>query len=154
MLELSVVIPAFNAADTLPELLASLAPQCSDTIEVIVVDDASTDGTADLAAAYPWVRWLTQAANRGVGAARNRGADAASGELLLFLDADTVATPQLLARVIAFFGEHPDIDAASGTYAERNPGSGRRAFARFLDASESVMREDALDGPAPGTLSG
>jgi glycosyltransferase involved in cell wall biosynthesis/MoaA/NifB/PqqE/SkfB family radical SAM enzyme len=154
MPQLSVVIPAFNAADTLPELLASLATQRGAAIEVIVVDDASSDGTPQLAAAYPWVRWLTQADNRGVGATRNAGAATAIGEVLLFLDADTVATPDLLARVIAFFGAHPDIDAASGRYLDRNPGSERRRFARYLDVSEAAMRQGGLDGAAPGTLSG
>jgi MoaA/NifB/PqqE/SkfB family radical SAM enzyme/glycosyltransferase involved in cell wall biosynthesis len=154
-MQLSVIIPVRNGEACLGDLLASLAGPVRERpgeIEVIVVDDASSDGTAAVLAAYPWATTHRQARNRGVGAARNSGARIARGALLLFLDADTVATPGLLDRVPAFFAAHPEIDAASGVYLDRNPR--RHAFARYLDVCETAMRAGALDRPAPGSLSG
>lgn len=148
---LSVIIPAYNSAATLAALLDSLVGQAAEHDEIIVVDDASTDDTPTRVAGFPSVRSVCHDINRGAGAARNRGARAAGAPLLLFLDADTVADPGLLARVATFFETHPAVDAASGAYLERNPE--RHAFARYLDASEAAMRA-ADDGPAPGSLAG
>lgn len=149
---LSIVIPAHNAASHLDALIDSLLPQCEPGDELIVVDDASADATQMLLATYPRVLVLRHATNRGVGAARNSGAASAKGDLLVFLDADTISAPDLLAAIRAFFGDHPDVAAASGVYAECNGGTD--SFSRYLDLVESAMRSPALDRPAPGTLSG
>jgi glycosyltransferase involved in cell wall biosynthesis len=88
---ISVVVPAFNAAATLPECLESLLRQTCRDFEVLVVDDGSADGTAGIAEAYARrdgrVRWVARR-NEGVSAARNFGAEAARGDVLFFLDAD------------------------------------------------------------------
>lgn len=151
-MKLSVVIPVHNGADCIGVLLDSLRPQRAADIELLAVDDASTDATAAVLARYPDVRVLHHAQNRGAGAARNTGAQAAQGEIVLFLDADTEATPGLLAAVTAFFAGHPEVAAASGVYCERNCGT--HGFARYLDICEAAMRSAGLDGPAPGALSG
>lgn len=102
--DISVVIPARNEADNLPQLLASLAAQYPRPREVIVVDDHSTDGTARIAAAagarvIP-ARPLPQGWTGKAWACR-QGADAARGDRLLFLDADTRLEPGGLARLAA-----------------------------------------------------
>lgn len=88
---ISVVIPTYNRAGTVVRAIDSVVAQTHGNLEVIVVDDGSTDGTADLIAerygADPRVRWVTQA-NQGVSAARNRGLAVARGDYVALLDSD------------------------------------------------------------------
>lgn len=101
----SVIIPAFNAEATVGDAVRSALAQTLREIEVIVVDDASTDASvarvAELARADPCVRLLRHAKNRGAGAARNTGFAAARGEWLAPVDADDVMEPERLARLCA-----------------------------------------------------
>lgn len=100
----SVVIPAFGRADTLPRAMESVLAQDWPSLEVLVVDDASPDATPEIvagfAAADPRVRHLRQPENRGVAAARNRGIREASGPLVAFLDADDEWLPDKLGRQV------------------------------------------------------
>jgi glycosyltransferase involved in cell wall biosynthesis len=101
-----VIIPAFDRAGFIRDALDSVAAQTWPAFEIIVVDDGSTDGTADVveawARAHPAlaVRLLRQA-NRGVAAARNAGVAAARGEYLYFLDSDDLIHPRALATLVA-----------------------------------------------------
>lgn len=151
-MNLSVIVPVYNGAAVVEGQLQSLRPQVGEGCEVIVVDDGSSDGTPEILARHGWIKTVRHEVNRGAGAARNSGAWAACGEVLLFLDADTQAMPELLSRVVSFFAGRPEVAAASGIYCERN--LGRHAFARYLDACQSAMRAASLDAAAPGTLSG
>jgi glycosyltransferase involved in cell wall biosynthesis len=93
----SVIIPTYNHAALLPHAVESVLAQTRRADEVIVVDDGSTDATDEMVARrYPAVRLLTQP-NRGLSAARNRGLQAARGDLVVFLDADDWLTPDALA---------------------------------------------------------
>jgi glycosyltransferase involved in cell wall biosynthesis len=92
---ISVIIPAYNAVQTLPTVLNSVRAQTYHDYEIIVVDDGSNDGTADFLTQQPDVRYIHQE-NQGVSAARNRGAAEAQGEYLAFLDADDLWHPQKL----------------------------------------------------------
>ena len=83
----SVLIPAYNAAATLGETLAALAAQTRRADEILVCDDGSADATAAVAEDFPGVRVLRQA-NAGVSAARNALLAAATGEIVMFCDAD------------------------------------------------------------------
>jgi glycosyltransferase involved in cell wall biosynthesis len=99
----SVVIPAYNAADTIGRALDSVAAQTVPPDEVIVVDDGSTDGTAALVAArtdLP-IRLIASPGRSGAAAARNLGIAAARGEFVAFLDADDEWLPEKLARQLA-----------------------------------------------------
>ena len=85
---LSVIMPVYNAGRFLREALESIRRQNYSPLEMIVVDDGSTDETPDIIAAYgKWIRYLRQE-NKGPAAARNRGLELAGGELIGFLDAD------------------------------------------------------------------
>jgi glycosyltransferase involved in cell wall biosynthesis len=98
---ISVIIPAYNAAATIETAVRSALDQTYPAAEVIVVDDGSTDATAELVSRnHPGVRLLRQE-NRGCGQARNTGARAATGEWLAFLDADDAWLPQKLERQAA-----------------------------------------------------
>lgn len=85
----SCIIPAYNAADTIVRAIESARRQTCPHIEVVVVDDGSTDGTeSTVRARFPDVTCVRHTANRGPAAARNSGARAARGAVLAFLDAD------------------------------------------------------------------
>lgn len=100
----SVIIPAYNAAQHLPQALDSALGQTWRHLEVIVVDDGSTDATSDIvqtaAARDPRVRLIRQA-NAGVGAARNTGIHAARGRYIAPLDADDLWAPRKLELQVA-----------------------------------------------------
>lgn len=112
MTRISVVIPCHNYGRFLARALESVAAQDDPDWEAIVVDDGSTDATASVAeawrSAYPGnIRGLAQP-NAGPGAARNRGARAATGDWLLFLDADDRLLPGALARYREAASRHPE----------------------------------------------
>ena len=109
---ISVVIPAHNAARFLAEAVASVRAQTLPATEIIVVDDGSTDGTAPLAEQLG-VKVLTQK-QAGAGAARNCGAEAATGEWLAFLDADDLWVPEKLAGQLAALRTQPGTDVVFG----------------------------------------
>lgn len=116
---LSVVIPAHDEADHLGATLRSLRRQrITAAVEVIVVDNASTDGTGDLARAAG-ARVVTEP-RLGVCAARQRGVEAARGEIVVSTDADTVHPPDWLARIDAGFRSH-DVVAVAGPCVYRDP---------------------------------
>ncbi len=106
-MKVSVVIPAFNRAALLPRALDSLRVQTHPPDEVIVVDDGSTDGTAErIARRYPECRWLRQP-NRGVSAARNLGIRAARNPWIALLDSDDAWLPDKLAAQAALVAREP-----------------------------------------------
>lgn len=114
---LSIVIPCRNAAAELRQCLAALASSNPANAEFIVVDDASTDNSADVAleSTLP-VRLVTAGHRRGSAAARNAGAGAASGDVLVFLDADVCVHRETLASIETAFETDPGLGALMGAY--------------------------------------
>ena len=105
----SVVIPAYNAAATLPDTLDSVLAQTYPHIEIVVVDDGSRDGTPDVLARYaPRVRGIRQV-NGGLAAARNAGLAAAQGQFIALLDADDLCEPERIGAQVAFMVDRPDV---------------------------------------------
>ena len=102
-----VVVPTYNRADVLPRALQSALRQTYEALEVIVVDDGSTDDTEAVVAALddPRVRYVLQPRNAGVSAARNRGIREARGEFIAFLDSDDEWFPDKIERQVARFRE-------------------------------------------------
>jgi glycosyltransferase involved in cell wall biosynthesis len=111
---ISVVIPARNGAATLAPCLEAALASRHPRFEVVVVDDGSTDATAGIAERFP-VKLVRLGAHRGVSRARNAGAAASSGELLLFIDADCLLEPDALAVADAAYGRAGD-RVLGGTY--------------------------------------
>jgi glycosyltransferase involved in cell wall biosynthesis len=103
----SVVCPAYNCERFINAALDSVFAQSYRPIEVIVVDDGSTDSTAELVKGYREVRYLSQT-NRGPSAARNRGIRAARGEFVAFLDLDDLWIPEKLAKQVAALESCPE----------------------------------------------
>lgn len=110
---ISVLIPVYNAARFLGAALDSVRAQGRDDLEIIVVDDGSTDDPARVLAEYPEVRYLRQE-NAGPAAARNRALAEARGAFIAFLDADDVFPAEKLTRQLAVFASEPAVDIAVG----------------------------------------
>lgn len=122
-MRISIVVPAYENAAGLAECLGALAPSAGPEVEIIVVDDASTDETPAVASHFG-VRLLRLEWNSGAGAARNHGARHATGDVLLFVDSDVVVAPDTVARVGRVLEECTDVAAVFGSYdaAPRAPG--------------------------------
>lgn len=111
---LSVVIPCYNAARFLPEAVASVLAQRYEPLEILVIDDGSTDATPEIAPGLgPEVRYLRQE-NRGPSSARNLGLREARGELIAFLDADDLWPEGKLDLQVGRLLEDPALDVVSG----------------------------------------
>ena len=114
---LSLLIPCYNAGPYLAECLDSILPQLADGIECIVVDDGSTDGSADVVTRRAGARLkLLRQPNGGVAAARNRAFAESSGELIAWFDADDVLAPGSLETRRRVFAERPALDMLMGQY--------------------------------------
>ncbi|MGM0452831.1 MAG: glycosyltransferase family 2 protein [Thermodesulfobacteriota bacterium] len=105
----SVILPTYNRAWTVADAIDSVLAQEYDNFELIVVDDGSTDDTVALLAGYgDQIRVVSQD-NRGVSAARNRGIEAAEGELLAFVDSDDYWLAGKLRTQVDYMAAHPEI---------------------------------------------
>lgn len=103
----SVVIPTYNGAQFIAEALHSVRAQEYHPTETIVVDDGSTDASAAIIQAFAGVRYIHQH-NQGVGAARNTGVRAATGEFIAFLDQDDRWTPPKLRLQVDYLRQYPE----------------------------------------------
>jgi glycosyltransferase involved in cell wall biosynthesis len=113
---ITVLIPARNAEATLAETLESLVAQTLRDFDVLLVDDASTDGTRAIAERYAQrlaLRVLTLPDNTGVAGALNQGLAQIGSPYVARIDADDLALPTRLAQQHAYLQEHPDIDVCS-----------------------------------------
>lgn len=114
-MDLSIIIPAYNAEQHLKRCLGALASSPDASREIIVVDDGSTDSSRDVARELG-ATVLAMDTRGGPALARNRGAHHATGEILWFLDADIEVHPDAQSLVLNYFREHPDEVAVIGSY--------------------------------------
>ncbi|CAH1202345.1 Glycosyl transferase family 2 [Candidatus Nitrotoga sp. BS] len=153
----SVIIPAYNAKDTLARAVDSVLAQIWPAFEIIVIDDGSIDATATVAASYgEKIRYLHQD-NAGVSAARNHGARIASGDWLAFLDADDWYFPNRLKRHGEWIVRDENLDFLTGDYEYRDASgalmglsmeskvSGCVMLAKAADSREVVMQEEEFE---------
>jgi hypothetical protein len=129
---ISVIVPVRNDPGHLRSCLEALAASRGADHEVIVVDDASTDDSPGVAAALG-ARVLRLERRSGPAAARNRGAEAARGEHLFFVDADVVVHPETVGQVAAAFAADRTVDALFGSY-DLQPGA-----ANFLSQYKNLF---------------
>ena len=108
----SIIVPCFNGARYLRETLDSLLAQTYPNVEIIVLDDASTDATPEIAAAYAdRITYVRQPSNRGQFENANDGIRRAKGELIAVWHADDVYLPTIVQAQIAYFEQHPEVGA-------------------------------------------
>lgn len=131
-MKISFIIPAFNEERLIGRCLESVIAQDElHDFEVIVVDNGSTDATRSVVEAYPSVRIAYYTDKRGPAAARNEGARNASGELLVFFDADVVVPPDWTTKALRLF-EDERLVGVSGPYMYME-------FNRLQRVSETVF---------------
>jgi glycosyltransferase involved in cell wall biosynthesis len=111
---ISVIIPLYNAEPFIAKAIESVLGQSRPPQQVIVVDDGSTDGSADVVRRYGQQITLVQQPNAGGASARNRGVALAQGDLLAFLDHDDYWAPEKLAWQLDAFQQAPHLEAVFG----------------------------------------
>lgn len=154
MASISVIIPVYNHAHTLERCLLSIKNQTLAPLEVIIVNDGSTDNFAEaLKNALSTVSGLNtkviQQQNQGASAARNRGLAVAEGDYVIFWDADTVAKPHLLADLAEALGAHPEASYAYSqfqfgwkTMKSRDFNSSALESNNYIDTTALIRRAD------------
>jgi glycosyltransferase involved in cell wall biosynthesis len=113
---LAVIVPVHNGEATLGRCLAALVAARPAGAEIVVVDDASTDASAAIAAGFP-VRLLRRSARGGASAARNHGVAATDAALVGFVDADVVVQPSAFEALLAPLREDPTLLGANGLFS-------------------------------------
>jgi glycosyltransferase involved in cell wall biosynthesis len=116
MLKISVIIPTYQHGDTIETCLLSLFAQTFRDFEIIVVNDGSTDNTAEVLEKYKDRVKIINQENRGAPSARNRGFREAIGEFLIFADADINAKPEMLAKMLEALEKHPEASYAYSSF--------------------------------------
>jgi len=138
----SCIVPAFNAERYLREALDSIFAQTYPRLEVIVVDDGSTDQTGRVIAAFgDRIRSFWQS-NQGPATTRNFGLDAATGDFIAFLDADDLWHPEKLERQMACFRARPELDYCV-TYVQN-------FWVQELQDEAAKFRDHRIARPLPG----
>jgi glycosyltransferase involved in cell wall biosynthesis len=138
----SCVIPAFNAEQFVAEAIESVLQQTYEPLEILVVDDGSTDRTADVVRSYgSQVTCLSQE-HRGTAAAKNDGIRAARGACIAFLDADDLWHHDKLTRQMARLAQRPEVDLCYTQY--------RNVWIPELAEEEDQYEGHALSKPASG----
>lgn len=123
-LHLSIVVPSRNAVSTIRTVLSAIRASNlpADDYELIIVDDASSDSSASVAARYVDTVIRLRGRQMGPAYARNRGAEHARGEIVAFVDADVVVKPDTIPRMLAMFIGNLAIDAVSASHDNAPPG--------------------------------
>jgi glycosyltransferase involved in cell wall biosynthesis len=141
-LNVGVVIPAFNAERWLAETLDSVLAQTYAPVDILVLDDGSTDGTFALASSHhPRVR-VERQANAGIGAARNRGVQLVRGDVLAFLDSDDMLPPSSIGCRVEMLARELDVELVFGQISR---------FSETLDGVP-VLTDEPRPGHLPGAM--
>jgi GT2 family glycosyltransferase len=157
LVRVATIIPVYNRADLIIEALETVRRQTRRPDHLVVVDDGSSDGTAEAVAR--WLRssgidcpaTLERQANAGPGAARNHGVAAAGPcELLTFLDSDDLWPPDFVERAVTAMDASPDAVAASADRLNVDVATGRRQLLSWATMVRAPTRSMLMHGP-PGT---
>lgn len=137
----TALLPVYNGGSLLPASLESVLRQTFTDFELLIIDDASTDETADLLRAVrdPRVRVLTNAENLGLTRSLNRGLSEARGEFIARQDADDLSAPDRFEKQLAFLRAHPEVQLL-GTCAWRLNPLGRVTGANDLPTTHDAIR--------------
>lgn len=120
-LKISLIVPVLNGGENFRQCLQSVSKVADKLLEIIVIDDGSTDDSGRLAAEFG-AKVITFPSPGGPARARNKGAEIAQGEILFFIDADVTLTGETIDRLITAFSDRPNLDALIGSYDD-SPGA-------------------------------
>lgn len=144
---ISVLLPCYEAADTLPVALESLFNQTLQDFEIIAVEDGSRDATAAILAEHarrdPRLCLISQP-HRGIVAALNRGLEACRADYVARMDSDDYAYPRRLERQLAYLQQHPEVGVVSCLVEGFPPDQVRRGFQIYLDWQNSLVTHDEI----------
>lgn len=148
-MKLSIIIPIYNVEDTLRRCLESVLGQMDDRMEVIIVDDGSTDTSGQIAEQMTAGRTdcrLIRQANKGLSAARNAGIEAATGEYITFTDSDDFVARGTYTALLAVLEEHPAYDILEYPVMEHYGHPTKQHLLTFPDAVVGSIRDYWLCG--------
>jgi glycosyltransferase involved in cell wall biosynthesis len=134
----SVIIPCYNYAAYMAETIDSVLNQNYPDIEVIIIDDGSTDHTAEVAACYSGRVHYYYQPNRGLSAARNAGFRSANGSFVIFIDADDKLAPNYIEETLGVALEHPD---AAFVYTQQQYFEASHEITRFPSYNIETLKE-------------
>lgn len=137
----SVIMPAYNSRAYLAEAIQSVLDQDYQALELIVVDDGSTDGTPDVARLFGERVHVIEQRNSGPAAARNRGVSVAHGEFIAFIDSDDIWLPGKVRAQVDYLRDNPDVGVVFG-----------RLIRWFANADGSFGSPPELHVPASGQI--
>jgi glycosyltransferase involved in cell wall biosynthesis len=136
---ISLVIPAYNEERLLPACLEAVTSNVAGRVlEVIVVDNGSTDDTPNIVARHDWIRCVHEP-EKGITRARQSGFEAASGDVIAFVDADTRPPPGWIEQIEAAFTSHEDLACLSGPYTFYDLTGLRSAVSRWWFVAAAAL---------------
>jgi glycosyltransferase involved in cell wall biosynthesis len=141
----SVIIPAFNVESSLVQCIESALDQTHRPLEIIVIDDGSTDDTGRIARDFGDTIVYLKQSNHGQGAARNMGLQNAHGEFIAFLDADDYWRQEFLQRCIWFLNTYPEAVAVSTGMIVRMVDGAEQIGPRCLRSHDGITEPTVLD---------
>ncbi len=154
--QVSVLMPCFNAADTLPETLDSILAQTHPDFEIIAVDDGSADDTASILQSYaaqdPRLQPL-RLPHQGIIPTLNAGLEACHAEFVARMDADDLSPPQRLAAQSHYLDEHPEVGLVASLvegFPQSELRGGFRIYIEWLNSlieNEAIYRERFVESP-------
>jgi len=145
----SVLIPTLNRIALVRRAVESVLEQTFQDLEIVIIDDGSTDPIASLEAEYPKVRVVRHPRNLGISPARNTGVQAARGKYIAFLDSDDAWYPRKLERQVALMESRPEIGACTCGYRyETDEGNSEEIPAPHAGRYRTLAQGTSL---APGT---
>lgn len=136
----AALLPVYNSSRTVSVVLEKLLASNCDQMEIVVVDDASTDNTRDICSSYP-VTVISQTENRGPAACRNLAVRMTHAPLLLFMDSDIDFSPSLLPAMLRCLDENPNL---AGVFTLTSPDPLNAGFAARYFALQEYLRFSAV----------
>jgi glycosyltransferase involved in cell wall biosynthesis len=151
--KVSVIIPAFNAAETLAEAVSSVVNGSYQHLEILIVDDGSTDDTskvaAKLAESDPRIQFFRNPQNYGVSKSRNLMIDRATGEYVAFLDSDDTWEPNKLEFCLQMLAENPEVKAVAHALRYLDKHGKKLSYIATYPTTKAQMQAIKVTGESP-----
>lgn len=151
--KVSIIMPAFNAKDTIGEAIASALGGTHRNIEILVIDDGSTDGTekivADMAQQEPRIKYYKNPKNLGAYKSRNLMIEAATGKFIAFLDSDDTWEPNKLEECLNILKQHPEVKSVGHALRYLNKQGNKVSYIPTYPTNQEELQEVQEKGALP-----